>query len=515
MQRVAYFLMLLLTACYLVVELAFNARLLDVVGGQATPAEISAIEKWGRLISGIALTLAVWGSVILPLAMRSYAARVLLLPMCALAASICIGITWAEERRLIDKIVSLSDGELRRTALQLRIISFAALNGNLPIGDIDLGGRESRLPSAKAFLAIFPDFVLLYPKVHSMLTALVSDPRMPDAIGDASDLLSAREVWNTIYQPYLDKLRTIYNQKYLGGSRRFREALDAVPALEAQKWKLYVDQLSQKDLTPEQARPFRASVVAALRQRGLELPDDWDPADQQTFFDAVAARVRSEATENFATASTKLLGSPVPPELSWQKFCEQPAIMSKFQTLTATSKPISCDMTFADFETKVYPGYVRSNGSLVLVQALRPPEEFNDEGPLAAIGRRAMEGIVVPPIALGFSLLGACVHVFKAMRFAVLSIAPDAQLLLIIPISILIALIYFPVGRPNAITTTDSYRRFESVKNDEKPFGKIQAVVFRWVIEMEAYAYPINDYVRTRYLGGLKFDEFAAQASRL
>lgn len=49
--------MLLLTAAYLVFELAFNARLLDVVGGGANPDQIHNIEYFGRSLSGIALAL--------------------------------------------------------------------------------------------------------------------------------------------------------------------------------------------------------------------------------------------------------------------------------------------------------------------------------------------------------------------------------------------------------------------------------------------------------------------------
>src|SRR3546814_6276142 len=39
--------MALMTAAYLLFELGFNARLLDVVGGYATLDEIHAIEQWG------------------------------------------------------------------------------------------------------------------------------------------------------------------------------------------------------------------------------------------------------------------------------------------------------------------------------------------------------------------------------------------------------------------------------------------------------------------------------------
>ena len=60
----------LVTGVYLLFELAFTARLLDVVGTTTDLDEIEEIERAGRLISGIALTLVVWTSWVLPRARR-------------------------------------------------------------------------------------------------------------------------------------------------------------------------------------------------------------------------------------------------------------------------------------------------------------------------------------------------------------------------------------------------------------------------------------------------------------
>ena len=49
----------LLTAIYLCFELAFNARLLDVVGGAASNEQIHSIETFGRALSGVAVALLV------------------------------------------------------------------------------------------------------------------------------------------------------------------------------------------------------------------------------------------------------------------------------------------------------------------------------------------------------------------------------------------------------------------------------------------------------------------------
>src|SRR6188472_2362451 len=52
-----YVFLIVITSIYLVFELAFNARLLDVVGGNASMDDVHHIEVYGRTLSGIAAAL--------------------------------------------------------------------------------------------------------------------------------------------------------------------------------------------------------------------------------------------------------------------------------------------------------------------------------------------------------------------------------------------------------------------------------------------------------------------------
>src|SRR5690554_1087452 len=52
--------LLVATLVYLVVEFAFSAWLIDVLGGPATKDNIKEVEHWGRIISGFAVALMFW-----------------------------------------------------------------------------------------------------------------------------------------------------------------------------------------------------------------------------------------------------------------------------------------------------------------------------------------------------------------------------------------------------------------------------------------------------------------------
>jgi len=52
-------LVIILTLIYLICELAFNSRLLDLVGSLSTPDDIHSMERYGRALTAIAAALLV------------------------------------------------------------------------------------------------------------------------------------------------------------------------------------------------------------------------------------------------------------------------------------------------------------------------------------------------------------------------------------------------------------------------------------------------------------------------
>jgi hypothetical protein len=54
------------TSAFLAIELAFASRLLDAIGNPISERQLAELAAWGWVLSGIALTLLVWGNFILP-----------------------------------------------------------------------------------------------------------------------------------------------------------------------------------------------------------------------------------------------------------------------------------------------------------------------------------------------------------------------------------------------------------------------------------------------------------------
>lgn len=158
-----------LTAIYLVCELAFNARLLDVVGSAASPDEITAIEKYGRTLSGVAVALVVLQVMMAIRARlgRGSPSNVAILIACALAG----GLTYEGLHRLVDTVVKDSSPELRRTSLTLVLLQQALLDGRAEIAGLDEGRELLATAAGKAFLALLPAMALTVENLDQKLHA--------------------------------------------------------------------------------------------------------------------------------------------------------------------------------------------------------------------------------------------------------------------------------------------------------------------------------------------------------
>jgi hypothetical protein len=511
-QRRYAFVMLILTCSYLICELGFNARLLDVVGGDAGPLEIDAIQKWGRVISGTALTLAIWGTILFPAASRHGWIRNALLPIAALIAAGCLATAWIAERALVDSIVNPSNGELRRTAVYLRLASIAALNGKLPISDINLGDPDVRGPAAKAFLAIFPGFALSYPDIRSSLDRLIRDPRMRTAVTDASALVpTPQALWTGILVPLFAKARVNYDGPYADGNSQYHKVLATIPQVQAEKWQEYTAQLQQYGFTPQSAEPIKALIVASLRARDLNIPSDWNPANRDVFDDAIAERVRKAALAAFADESKRRLGGALAPDLQWSDFCAQTAIQDNLRSAIRLTGniPLSCAMDFSEFAATVYPPLAKMYAATFVERIQgRSTDDFADGGPSASVGKLALATVVVPPIALAFSLLGALVHIFKVLKYALMAASLPSLVAAVLSGSLVAIAVALPFRSPNPITESHGYGKLEANKITEMPFGQLESGLYRWAIQAQPYFYPLNETVRKELLKDYKFDSF-------
>lgn len=500
-----------LTALYLCFELAFNARLLDVVGSAASADQIHRIEVFGRTLSGCALALVVlqW---LLKRRARDGGERpaVLAIAFWCAAAGVLLYVCL---HAIVDRLAQGSDPAFRRASLNILLVQRALVRGHVELDGLGDDPSLFARPAGKAFLALLPGMA-------------ASVDRLDEKIDSAKLELTRRQVADRFGGP------AGYYEAYVravGETRPKWEQYRRVPAdlgAEIERrhhaaWNEYSADLGRRGWTPSSVpRPARAAVARKVRQR-IAVPPDWDPANEAAFRAAVAAQVRKRSGVD-GEGRVAVQGSRMPAGLSWPAFFVQPAVQQELRKALGFAPGTTLAPSYAtaaEFERQVFAPAVADIARRELARYEAPVESFADGGVNAAMGVDAARAAIVPPFALFFSLAGAIGHLAK-LAYLLLAIGlarvPALQSprrwLWLVPAGIVSAAWIALSAIDNPVTSSRLYGYMQDqVRRSagDGPFHRLGAALSTNALHVVAvgqdHGYPLNEFVRTRLLGGITY----------
>lgn len=395
-----------LTVIYLLFELAFSARLLDIAGGLATRDELDAIEFTGKTLSGCALALFLVGSPILPMAARRAWRAAKTAGVIAAAVVVCISFAHIAEQALIDLMVDRSQGSERRTAVLTSSLRGAVLEGVVLLADLELTAQTVETPEGKAMVALLPLLAEQAPRFDERVGL-----RMPEILRDHLRWQFGPERFhNEVYRPAL-----------LGLERAFAELGDSM------------------------SLGFDTFLMLPPVQR------QWRDAMQVEFDDFEIAYAYDAA----------------------------------------------------DIRDRVYMPLLDRRVGAELAKLAAPPDEYADGRALEQIGRQAREGVIVPPLALTFSLIGGVTHIGKTIGFVLMLMSVPLLARLAVVAGIFAAALWLPFQWVDPITSSPTFNAlYEQTETNLGPAG---ARALLWVIRLEGKVYPVNDAVRRDVLWDIRF----------
>lgn len=496
-----YFLVILyLTILYLAVELMFSAHLLDVAGGRVSQETLDATEHLGRIISGIAVALALCGSVLCPYLYRRGLSTAVAVRRCLLLSLPVIVTVYWGEKALTDYLVAQSDGLERRNAALLSVASHQLRRDKLEIRGIQLGPDILATAEGKAFVALFSPFVASLPDVDDMVLrqgeALVRQMFM-DELGTPQAMYTG---------PYKASQSALHDRflAYAREANRCIEVLQKADSKAEEAWQQYVRKLRRYWRSPASVPTrYHDRIRRDLRSEGIEVPDDWRPGDKAGFYRAHHASLQAEVDRQWREGQRKagFDAEPLPLTLTdFSRFAAHPVIQKQWREKMKLPEHVKLTpgLSFGDFERQVYEPLLHHLAKEKLQELRELPEAFADGGPQAESGRRAMEGIIVPPLALFFSLLGGMLHLCKLSYYLLRMCLPYRRIFLC-NLLVFGGLLAVPPVFPGDITRSVVYERVESRAADIRP---VWTHGIRWIIQAQRIIYPLGkgalEHVRAR-----------------
>lgn len=518
-----------LTAVYLLFEIGFNARLLDVAGSTAGTREIDGLEIHGRLLSGVGAALLIAGA-----ALRRWHK-----PPLAVALGLpALPVVFWVQGLLVAHLVAATQPEARREAMYLALIPAAVSQGVVELGSGggtgrgELGASNLDSPAGKALLAVFPALAFgsdLQPKIGANLREIARGS-VEHSVG------TAERVYNTTFLPVASQLRRTYDQLYLPGSSRLAAATSPSEGGARTPWTEYQRELARRKIDPYTASDHqRYEVVRYLHARaGIPVPSDFQLHDKGAFERAVAQMEHSPsapsvadraafARKQFADGVSRELGvrSNLPPGLSWRAFATHPDVQRKAKgelRQQLPELPDTCGVAlagaFSDFRAQCYEPLVSRavNDSLKAYRA--SGDALAPGGQHAGVAERAVRRVFVPPIALGFSLffgtLNAVGLLIEALWFRRAPADEAPQRAGWPRYALQVALLAFIVGLPLLLPNPVEQSSFVAGQKSRLQMqgDSLRAHALTWLLRAEPTAYPVANAIRVRALQGYEYAPF-------
>jgi branched-subunit amino acid transport protein len=512
----------LLTALYLCVELSFNARLLDVVGGGASESQIHSIEIYGRTLSGVALALFVLQG-LLYLRNRNKRGR----PGSMMIIVVCAGVGWAmyfSLGRLTDYLVASSSPSFRHASVNIVLVQRALVDGLVRVDGLPDDETIFSRPQGKAFLALFP-------------LMAVSVERLDEKIRAAKlDLIKnqvASELGGAVgyYKKYAAAVQEAAKQwqRYSATSNADSGNMD-LAGRQDKAWNDYLNDLSKRGWTqytvPDR---YRATVLRKVQAK-IPVPADWDLVDEEVFRDAVKRRVAGSGArvgDGFSVG-----GKKIPPGLTWEAFFSQPAVQAELRKKLQLPSRVVLRTVYRsgdEFERSVFEPLVSDAARQKLIAYDAPVATYAAGGKHEQLGRDMARAAIVPPLALFFSLLGALAHlgklIFLCLKAGLHVSFPEKssrRYLRYLPVGMFLIVILGSIlvlrHMENDVTQSRLYGFLETqVISDGTDSLKplILANGLHIVAVGQGVFYPGNEWLRMNMLGGLSFGyEAIAKISR-
>jgi hypothetical protein len=403
--------MFVATGIYLTIEIPFTIHLIEVVGGLTTQSDIDGIEKFGRLLTGIAVALAFVGMVSLP--MRHAIGIPLRSSIPAVISTMFLIVTavyfalhfYGEGRGLISGADARKEAFLANLAK--RSIVEDGVKGAIP---------ASSDPMWLAFVSSAPvlfDAHDLISMSGTTVKALAEREakRSLGTVDEARDAFVAqsKETFDSAYGSYLD------------ANRKYNSFVADADNVADDKWRDYARRMNSQfgNRRPARGTQAYAMTLREIRKAGVPVDGSFELSDEWTFKTLVRRSVKVEAMAGFrkGVADTIGKGSNVVPDMDVDKFLVDPGVQRSIrQSMSQFSIPagivVTPEITTADFERGIYP-------QMIAATARGFAEIAGKDGPSLTMpsyrdtGKSAVMAAQLPATALLLSLAGAIFHIYK------------------------------------------------------------------------------------------------------
>lgn len=244
---------------------------------------------------------------------------------------------------------------------------------------------------------------------------------------------------------------------------------------------------------------LRREVLADLVDKGIALGPNWSLTDKDAYISAVETKIKWEAKQAFNAGLRGLGGDEkLAPGLRYQHFVASPAVQDKARSMLGGGfvKGVEFHWSKETFFRRVLEPQIQRRVHDEIRNLKQGAPAYEDGASLASEGKQAMRAILVPPVAIAFSLffgLWNLVSLLSSLAFAALGRRAVPRVRAGLAVVALAGIICAPLILTNVYAENRAVGYFIGEVQESHP---VLGRAFDWVIRIQPVAYPIGAVIR-------------------
>ncbi|WP_252092108.1 hypothetical protein [Pseudomonas sp. MWU13-3659] len=493
--------MLLPTLAYLLVTLAFCARLTDVVGTLAYHTRLQQLAVHGQWLTAASVGLLVLSCLLRKSMRQAWGfGRTLLWALIICGTSVYLG--YHAQRLLVDSLVErASPQQQAQAAFGIPLLN-QMLNHDLRLDGQSATAADLRSPEGKLRLA---ELALRLPAITPLPAVQGLAPQaFFEQLADRQRGGLARNYDN--YRAATAKLEDNYRQYrraslfYYGATSRM-----AILQRQGQAWTDYQRLLTKRgrnynpwNLPVSEWQPVRHVL---REQMGVPVNDLWQPEDRVGFNKAVARQVRREARNQYAELIQEHIDAGwIEPGLGRPEFLAVAAVQAQWRQALSlpTGITLYAYLTPDAFERMAYQPALQHDARELMKQRVAAPDD------LSTLGRDSYRDLITPAMALLLALCGLTVHLFRALTYLVRLVQPlplGLYVKLLVLYTLLLGSLPWLADKPSVPATALPQLGSDSLALS----ARLASHAIDWLAPLQNHVQPLGERIRADLLGGYGF----------
>tara|TARA_B100000745_G_scaffold16345_1_gene11772 strand:+ start:1360 stop:4191 length:2832 start_codon:yes stop_codon:yes gene_type:complete len=232
-------------------------------------------------------------------------------------------------------------------------------------------------------------------------------------------------------------------------------------------------------------------VRSELKKHGITLSPSWRLKDKNTLISALSANAFLEIDSEYSAQITNKLGTYMPPDLTQQQFLVHPLVVKPLlDALGGDVQRTKIDLNLSPevfFEKIHKPKYIAMYNERKR-RLLNDGELFDNGEVNEDLGKSYYRSIVVPPLAMSFSLFFGLLNLFAFIStLLALKISPVWLAKLIGSGSLSLIFVAYPLAFPSETVTSKAFSYFQQQLNDE--YHPSASIFSAWVVDTQPLIY--------------------------